>query len=97
MTRAKTAGQAQQATDNLTHPTNKPCKGKLVLIPIGLMTEAVDPENDAIAENQKKLLPRMMRTSIAGQSQETSDNITDLTTMSGKHKPEELSGRIGKI
>eukprot|EP00957_Ditylum_brightwellii_P055490 4205149-Ditylum_brightwellii.AAC.1 len=26
MTKAKTAGQSQQAPDNLTHPTNKPCK-----------------------------------------------------------------------
>eukprot|EP00957_Ditylum_brightwellii_P084249 6405960-Ditylum_brightwellii.AAC.1 len=96
LTRSKTADQALQASDNLTLPTNKPCEGKPVLIPIGLIMEAVEPD-DLIPENQKKLVSRMMRASIAGHSQKTCDNITDLATMFGKRKTEDLGGRNGKI
>eukprot|EP00957_Ditylum_brightwellii_P084894 6455139-Ditylum_brightwellii.AAC.2 len=43
--RSKTADQALQAPDNLILPTDKPCEGKLVLIPIGLSMEAVEPDD----------------------------------------------------
>eukprot|EP00957_Ditylum_brightwellii_P084893 6455139-Ditylum_brightwellii.AAC.1 len=39
----------------------------------------------------------MIRASIAGHSQETSDNTTDLATMSGKRKQEDLNGGSRKI
>eukprot|EP00957_Ditylum_brightwellii_P084176 6399530-Ditylum_brightwellii.AAC.1 len=80
LTRSKTAEQAQQAPDNHTLPTNKPCEGKAVLIPNGLSMEAVEPDS-LISENQNKPVTSMMRALMAGHSQETSDNITDLATM----------------
>eukprot|EP00957_Ditylum_brightwellii_P212033 15366883-Ditylum_brightwellii.AAC.1 len=60
------------------------------------MLEPVEPENGAIAENQKKLMPRMMRAKTAGQAQEVTDNIIQPTSKTGKHKPEEQIGVSGK-
>eukprot|EP00957_Ditylum_brightwellii_P119068 9081696-Ditylum_brightwellii.AAC.1 len=81
LTRSKTADQALQAPDNLTHPTNKPWEDELVLIPTGTSKEVVELDNSFL-EKQKKLESSMMRALIAGHSQETSDKITELPNMS---------------
>eukprot|EP00957_Ditylum_brightwellii_P175833 13389071-Ditylum_brightwellii.AAC.1 len=85
MTRAKTAGQAQDVTDNITQSTSKSDKRKpeeqsgiIRKAPINGNQGSVIKKG-VIAENQKKLMPRMTRAKTDGQAQDITDNITHTT------------------